>query len=297
MESSSKRAKTIEVVLVLYNETYITKDLALSILMRVDVRDALHFYIASYKEEKYEKIIEQMNGNLIWMLWTKRDMDVIFRPEWNVNTVLWETVDKPKWKVYYLWLRLYMLCMQNAFIIKDHPVELRRTPSNSDKFIDIKKSRLNFLVFYKYVLEWTGQKKVFIEHDVRNFKDYEPKLWYHIFSNRFDGELDLETYGSHDFAFFRQYVYLRLRIKVFDERVKLIYAIFQYLRLVCMGTSGIDIESLYLFPRYGSKGYITVANCVSCGDKAFKKERTNPEMIFCDIECQTLFYRNKNFKK
>ncbi len=112
MESTSKRPKTIEEVLVLYNERYITKDLALSILIQVEVRDALHFYIASYKEQKYEKIIEQMNGNLIWMLWTKRDMEVIFRPEWNVNTLLWETVDKPKWKVYYLWLRLYVLCMQ-----------------------------------------------------------------------------------------------------------------------------------------------------------------------------------------
>jgi hypothetical protein len=94
-------------------------------------------------------------------------------------------------------------------------------------------------------------------------------------------------------------------LKLANARVFEFWVTMKTINSICIGQNEIDdVFTLRKFPRYGynivkgeKKYLITVANCVSCGEQASKKERTNPEMIFCDKECQSVFYQNKNFRK
>ncbi len=297
MESSIKKGSFEEAV---RSRLPLTTDSAFLILSTADVGDAMNFSIASAGDSDYSEIYELMKDDYIWNYWTKRDMDVIYDKKWNSSTTLWPVKDSPKWKVYYLWFRIFVSLQQNIRIgdleeydefddlLEYLSFNLFQITKKSDDSVIVLDSRKHLADIYnKYSREGAFDPPSYV---TKTYKDLimtkiDNKAYYYLFHNDVDEQHSFTEFYMHYFKDKSD-----VGITVFHQ---IIFAIYKFLKEGKLSPALPD-----LFPRLfpiGSnkqkKKHIILAKCIECGQDGKKYERGNPAMIFCDINCQKEFRR------
>lgn len=124
MEPIHKRPRIAELVASVFVrdvDFVLDRALAFQILTQVEVRDAMNWAIASGGDPRFQKILALMREEDIWKFWMMRDLRVVYDvlidqelPPWiqfNPNEM-----DRPLWKLCYLWYRIIVGAFQSAFI-------------------------------------------------------------------------------------------------------------------------------------------------------------------------------------
>jgi len=107
-----KRQRTEEHLNEFFNRV-ISRDEAFVILTKIDdVGDLMKFMIAQGKDNRFQSIVVLMQEDTIWKYWFYRDL-FHFEPAW-VNDK--EIIDRPRWKVAYLWYRLAIAFLQRIYV-------------------------------------------------------------------------------------------------------------------------------------------------------------------------------------
>lgn len=241
------------------------------ILLRFDVEEALNLYIAVAFDPTFFKFIDMMNKNLIWFEWTKRDMEIICKPEWNSNTVLWFTEDKPNWKVYYLWLRYYVSCKQF--------LSIQNYPGYELKYLNVLQiPNIGIVNARKYIPNYSNVFKMDLPSpdDEEYFRNFVTRFTAFQFYNskwlRYERTVDIRS-TIETISFLRTIETVILK----NEKLNII----PYVALK--------------FPKTANpkKRQIVLASCIECNNTnsgTLWVEKTNPKRVFCDKICQKEFY-------
>jgi hypothetical protein len=276
MESDFKKIKSSPLYEELLLNLFSDNVRILEILKRTDVEEALNLYIAVAGDQAFFKVINIMNTNLIWNYWFQRDMAVIYKfGEWDAETVLWETEDKPTWKVYYLWFRYYVSWMQFWLLHFD---------SDIDKYSVVKFKYLNIGIINgkiidirKYIQRYNQKIKNVIP-DNTHLSDFMIKKFF----TKFVGYKDTENKPRKYFSY--------LKMIEIDE-------IFHQFHLILLNKG--NGNSLNMLKTYASRfpktsnTKIVLASCIECNTECSdpQVEKYNKKNIFCDKDCQRAFYK------
>ena len=274
MESDPKKVKASPLYEELLLNLFADNVRILEILRRTDVEEALNLYIAVAGDPAFFKVIKIMDTNLIWNEWFQRDMAAIYKfDEWDSETVLWETEDKPTWKVYYLWFRFLVASRQYyllAFKNGNEPTRLRFRFKNLNvaeidgRNVDLRKFIPNY------------------EQEIRNMIPVKDNVF--------------EVLLEHFFTKFVVY-----DTNVYSAELSVVYNVFAslhwlltYTKVEKRGYLLILNELAATFPRtHPKKGNkIVLASCIECKLVCSNPqvERNNTNRVFCDKDCQRSFY-------
>ncbi len=247
------------------------------VLKRTDVEEALNLYIAVAGDQAFFKVIKIMDTNMIWNYWFQRDMAAIYKfDEWDVETVLWETEDKPTWKVYYLWFR-FMIAARQFYL-------LAFEPEGEISSLIFRFERLNFA-------EIKG-KMVDLRKYIPNYEQ-RVKNMIPVRDNIFKVLVEY---------FFNKFVVHN--VNVYSGELSVVYSVFASLHWLLTYTEAekkgylpILNELASTFPRTHIKkgNKIVLASCIECKIVCSNPqvEKTNNSRIFCDKDCQRSFYNKK----
>jgi hypothetical protein len=267
METDPKKPRTMNVLIEEYGKN-LTRDTAFMMLTKAEVGDAMNFVIAQANDPRFKVIRDVMNKDTIWCYWTRRDMEVIFHEEWNENSTLWETTDKPKWKVYYLWLRFFVTMQQTVFV-----KQMRQMRQMDIVRLNVIKDNSNNFVY-----------------DPREFFPRQPigysyrKCLFMFHGEYLGGEDDdtsnvISVLGWQGVLIFQAGVFGEMHNCLKERRNTFNFK---------------DKAKPYLavFPTSRGHHKIFLATCISCGVKPDLPmvEKTNSNNVFCDSICQKLYY-------
>jgi hypothetical protein len=247
----------------------LSRDIALEVLKKAEVRDALNFVIASGKDPRFNKIVELMNQEEIWKFWFDRDLSIV--PKDKLYPIKW--IDHPlKWKTYYLWYRLMIVRLQFAVLRYSTIINLKHT----FKFVRLNVAQIDDeqpVNFSSILIEIMGL-----------YNDRRLIYGYYNLSNLI---IIANSFSIHKKDFLKmQYNFAN------DQSMDLYNNILERLE---QGNFKYNFDYLSAPPRLIELTKLLVASCLTCGmtdDNNLQKEENNPNRIFCNENCQLSFYKN-----
>lgn len=90
----------------------VSYDAAFEILTKIEVRDALSLTIAVANDARFKAFRAVMQSDDVWRFWTLRDLSVVVNAFGSLQKMEFNVDDRPRWKVIYLWYRLFVSALQ-----------------------------------------------------------------------------------------------------------------------------------------------------------------------------------------
>lgn len=256
----------------------INRDIALELLKKAEVQDALNFAIASTKDPRFIKIREVMNEEDIWEYWFKRDLEIVplrklYPSDWITHPL--------EWKTYYLWYRLAISCLQydvlqKSSIMRTYPVE------TTFKFV-----RLN-------VIETNDKKLLDFRTEYLKFggRSWEIEEEYN-YENLFQRAQGIGKNTNITLLKDRYKVENKAILNTYLSGLNILHNLSQNgLHFGQYPTDEIK-QLLSSPPRLFEETQLLVTSCLTCGMRGedLQREETDSSRIFCNEICQLSFYQ------
>lgn len=271
-------------------------DYTFKLLQLVDVRDAMSTAIAGINDIFWHHVRDHMNQDAIWRYWMQRDLQLVFDhgqgnlPKWIDRKYISKA---PKWKVYYLWMRLIMGFLQwnlfrrkMDFIVQAYPrkstlkyVTLNTFQLNNDQLLDF---RTEFNKMGAILLHPRHQTTFGTQYSLRSL----------LLVSRIDISHMRMNAEENDVVAFLEY---RYKMDAFKQAFHVYSDIFDVLinwltfdSGVARFGSALDKETLQNPPRAIEYTRILLGGriqCDGCGSHVPEMRCKHCETYFCDAKC------------
>ena len=274
-----------------------------NMLTQVDVRDAMSAAMASGNQTLWKHVVEHMRQEAIWRYWMERDLKIVFDykrgdlPTWIDQRYV---TDAPKWKVYYLWMRLIIGFLQWNLLRKKWPYFIEGYPPGST----LKYVTLNTIELSPTGDDFFKSKPILLDFR-KEFKRISPRIMNQRYQAFLGSDYSLSSLlvvsdvnnsrlrlnADNDVVAF----FMRYKMDIFEQGFSMYSGIFDFLidwlkhdsTVGRFGTS-IDQKTLQNPPRAIEYTRILLAGriqCDGCGSHLPEMRCKRCETYFCDDKC------------